>query len=778
MDSAGAQQLSPWKDGSLQGRLLRALLAHSEEYLYVKDTEGRYRMASSSLARVLGLDGPDDLVGKHDRDLLPPEFAAQVVANDQAILQAGEPLVDDEQSGVFGGHEYWNTTTKLPVRDDEGEIVGIVGLSRDMTNRIVAERALWEQTHRLHAIINAQRDVATAELDLDSVMNLLCARTMELTGAEGAAVALLDDGELRIGASHGSPEHVVGEALDLNNSLGGQAIRDRRSLICHDALTDRRVNAARVAATGVRSIIAVPLLHSGQPVGSLLVLAQSPQAFGDDDVRTLELFSVVISAAMSHASEFQAKREQVEALMRFRTIFEGASVGIVRIGADGRTLEVNEAVQQMLGYSAEEHARGGIEACTHPDDLPQSIELLRELMDGERGAYEHDKRYVRKDGEVIWAHVRGWLEPRGDGEPCTAIAMIENINERKLAELALRDHSERLARVVETQRDIAAAGVDLESVMQLIVERSQALTVADGAFVSLIDGEELVVGAASGTASALVGERRSLSESVARYAFESGGPLLIEDARDDPRLYREFADAHGEQSHLCVPLFHGERRVAALNVMTTSDGPRLDHEDRRTLELLAVVLASAVSRADEFDAKRRQVDALARFEATYAGALAGIMTLDLEGAIVDANPALQELMGYSAGEVAGTRAESYVHPEDRDEVIVQYRRMVRGEQGAGPFEHRIVRKDGELRWVVSSVSFTRDADGQPNLAVLMVQDVTQRKAAEEALLAQSELNEHQALHDALTGLPNRTLFTTASSRRLLAASREARAASR
>ena len=93
--------------------------------------------------------------------------------------------------------------------------------------------------------------------------------------------------------------------------------------------------------------------------------------------------------------------------------------------------------------------------------------------------------------------------------------MIENINERKLAEIALRDNSERLARVVETQRDIAAAGVDLESVMQLIVERSQALTVADGAFVSLIDGEELVVGAASGTASALVGERRSLSESVA-----------------------------------------------------------------------------------------------------------------------------------------------------------------------------------------------------------------------------------------------------------------------
>ena len=295
--------------------------------------------------------------------------------------------------------------------------------------------------------------------------------------------------------------------------------------------------------------------------------------------------------------------------------------------------------------------------------------------------------------------------------------------------------------------------------MQLIVERSQALTAADGAIVSMIDGDELVVGAASGSAAELLGERRALNDSVAQYAFESGGPLLIEHAEGDPRLHAGFAKTMRDRSHICVPLFHGDRRVAALNVITTSDGPRLGEDDRRTLELLAVVLASAVSRAAEFDAKSRQVDALARFEATYAGALAGIMTLDLKGAIVDANPALQELMGYSADEFAGSRAEDYVHPADRDEVLAQYRRMARGEQGAGPFEHRIICKDGELRWVTSSVSFIRDPDGQPTLAVLMVQDVTQRKAAEDALLAQSELNEHQAYHDALTGLPNRTLFS-------------------
>src|SRR5215207_6438782 len=151
----------------------------------------------------------------------------------------------------------------------------------------------------------------------------------------------------------------------------------------------------------------------------------------------------------------------------------------------------------MLGYSVEDHASRSFDLFTHPGDLEATKELMRQLMAGERDFYDHDKRYIRKDGELLWVHVRGWLEPPVEGEPRTAIAMIENINERKLAEIALRENADRLERLVATQRDIAAAGVDLAGVMRPIVERSQALTRAEGALVSTIEGNELVVGAAS-----------------------------------------------------------------------------------------------------------------------------------------------------------------------------------------------------------------------------------------------------------------------------------------
>jgi diguanylate cyclase (GGDEF)-like protein/PAS domain S-box-containing protein len=322
---------------------------------------------------------------------------------------------------------------------------------------------------------------------------------------------------------------------------------------------------------------------------------------------------------------------------------------------------------------------------------------------------------------------------------------------------ALRRTSERLERIVETQRDIAAAGVDLQAVMELIIDRAMALTGADAGMVSLIDGDELVIRAAAGRAHALLGGRRRLADSLVRHAIAARDTLLIERTEDDPRINRQLQSAVGDLSHICVPLFAGDRPVAALSMMSSAPDDRLGEEDRRTLELLAGALGSAVSRAAEFEAKRDQVEALARFEATFTGTLTGMLMTDLDGRILDANPAIQELLGYDAGELTGRHASEFVHPEDRDLIRSDFVNAAEDIESLR-LDHRFVRRDGEVRWVDSSVTFVRDVDGNRSFAVSMVQDVTQRRAAEAALTAQAELNEHQALHDALTGLANRTLF--------------------
>ena len=444
---------------------------------------------------------------------------------------------------------------------------------------------------------------------------------------------------------------------------------------------------------------------------------------------------------------------------RFRMLFNHASVGIIAVGADGRAVEANPAVERMLGYGTGELTGVTFSAFTHPEDVDVSKSLYRELLDDKRESYQCEKRYMRKDGEVIWCRVSVWSDAGSGDSTQVAIAMIEDVTQAKQAEIVLQERAARLERVIATQRDIAAASSgDLEQVMQVIVERAQALTRAEGAMISLIEGDEIVTRAACGIAARFLRTSRRLSESVSRFAIAARGPLLIEYAEDDDRLNPQIRAKMGDRSHICVPLFAGERPVGALSVMSTSEEERLNEEDRQTLELLAGVLSEGVSRAAEFQARRRQIEAVARFEAIYHGALTGVMVMSADGHIVDANPAMVRMLGLERADEVPSHLSEHLDPEEREQVITSVRELFAGDASSLRIDTRLRRVDGVPIWISASLSIVRGTDGRPSFGIAMVQDDTERKAAEEALMRQSELNEHQALHDSLTDLPNRTLF--------------------
>jgi diguanylate cyclase (GGDEF)-like protein/PAS domain S-box-containing protein len=458
---------------------------------------------------------------------------------------------------------------------------------------------------------------------------------------------------------------------------------------------------------------------------------------------------------------------------RFRVLFERASVGIISVGADGRAVEANPAVERMLGYASGELVGVRFTEFTHPDDVDVSKGLFQELLDEQRRSYQYEKRYVRRDDDVIWVRVTVWSDASAAESSQVAIGMVEDITETKLAALELEEKANKLERIIATQRDIsAAASGDLEHVMQVIVERAQALTRAQGAMIHLIDGEDVVTRAASGIGERFLNNRRPLSESVSRFAIAERGPLLIEHAEDDPRLNAAIRAKMGDRSHICVPLFAGERAVGALSVMSTCEVERLNQEDLQTLELLAGVLSEGVSRAAEFEAKRRQMDALARFEAIYHGAITGVMTLSDDGQIVDANPAMCAMLGLDNADQVRTHIAEYLDPDEHERVSVAVAELFSGNSSSLRIDTRLNRRDGTVVWVGASFSLVREPDGRPSFGIVMVQDDTERKAAQDELLRQAEINEHQALHDGLTGLPNRTLFRDRIEQAIAVAERE------
>jgi PAS domain S-box-containing protein len=124
---------------------------------------------------------------------------------------------------------------------------------------------------------------------------------------------------------------------------------------------------------------------------------------------------------------------------RFRTIFEAAPMGIVQCGQEGQVLETNLAVERMLGRSRDELRGVFFQEFLHPDDRDTDSILFRELAEGKREAYEHELRYAGKGSASGWMYLKVSLVRGLAGEPQSAIAMIEDITERKRSEQRLRE---------------------------------------------------------------------------------------------------------------------------------------------------------------------------------------------------------------------------------------------------------------------------------------------------------------------------------------------------
>ncbi len=133
---------------------------------------------------------------------------------------------------------------------------------------------------------------------------------------------------------------------------------------------------------------------------------------------------------------------------------------------------------------------------------------------------------------------------------------------------------------------------------------------------------------------------------------------------------------------------------------------------------------------------------------------------------------MERMLGYSAEELGELRFRKCFHEDDVDLLVTPFKELMAGRRDSFRVEARIFRKTGELIWLGITVVLERDANGRPAYTIAMVEDVTERKQAEEELRRQAALNEYQALHDALTGLPNRTLFRDRIQQAILTAERE------
>ncbi len=390
---------------------------------------------------------------------------------------------------------------------------------------------------------------------------------------------------------------------------------------------------------------------------------------------------------------------------RFRSAFDGAAVGLAIVSLDGRFEHVNAAFCEMTGYEPAQLVGLALHEILHPDHVAGEADAMVRMAAGELASYRTEHRYTRADGGEQWTALSMSFFGH-DSHPFFIVQMTDISEHRAAQESAQTSH-----------------------------ERFRSLTAASPSGVFSCDS------------------RGNLDYCNERMLAVTGRPLVdllnrgwwsIIDELDAERVRFEIRAAIREDRPL-----ETEFRI------------RTPDNRQRWVWMRSAVVPSREGApptyvntiddiTEEVDAQRALATREAEFRMLAENSSDFLSRHAPDGSYLYASPACFALSGFTPQELLGTSLHDLAHDEDRLAITEVQARTIESRSPATVI-YRGRRKDDAVRWFESTVTAVGDAAGDVVEIVVVTRDITDRKAAEQEL-------SHAALHDSLTGLPNRMLF--------------------
>lgn len=428
-------------------------------------------------------------------------------------------------------------------------------------------------------------------------------------------------------------------------------------------------------------------------------------------------------------SSIQSRLQQSET--RFQATFEQAAVGIALVSPDGKWLRVNRRLCDMLGYQADELMNMTFQQITHPDDLFIDQTYVTQMLAGERQHYTLEKRYLRKSGEVLWITLTVALVKDLKGKPDYFISVIEDHQQRKETEEALRRNegilreSQHLAKIGNWRWNIADDSHFWSPEIYRIYGRDPSLPPA-------IYPEVRKYFTQDGWRTIAQSVERCLQDGLpyecdAEVIHEQGEPVWIIArgaalrANDGTivELYGTVQDIT-ERKQAEQQLLHNQQvaldtqrraRLAALNLM----------DDAISARIRAETTSSALRESEQ------------RLLMAQEGAHVGIWEWNMQGGRLFFSPECARLYGRSAEQLSEFKQwHSCLHPDDKprlDKLLAELPASGKPIE----IEFRILLPNGDVRWLSSKGSIYRDAQQRPLRLLGIHLDITERKQAEQQL---------------------------------------------
>jgi PAS domain S-box-containing protein len=408
---------------------LHLFIQHAPAALAMFDRDMRYIAVSRRWLSDYSL-GDRDVVGRSHYDIFP-EIPDRWRAVHRRGL-AGE-VVEMEQDPFerADGSVQWLRWAVRPWHRADGGIGGIVIFTEDITARKQAELALAEQEGQYRAVLETTAD-GFWMIGPDARIR----RTNEAYARQ---------------SGYSRAELIGKPAAEL------EAVESPEELARHVAAI--RSEGSEVFETWHRR-------KSGELWPVEVTAAYSAEAGG------------VYFAFLRDITERKRAADALRASeARFRATFEQAAVGIAHVAPDGRWLRVNGKLCEILGYCQAELLTMKVRDITHPDDIETDLAYVRRVLAGEMQNFSREKRYIRKDGAVIWINLTLALARKPGGAPDYFITVVEDISQRKRTEAALQalhGEMENLTKFQVAGQTAAALAHELNQPLNAVASYAEA----------------------------------------------------------------------------------------------------------------------------------------------------------------------------------------------------------------------------------------------------------------------------------------------------------------
>jgi len=460
---------------------------------------------------------------------------------------------------------------------------------------------------------------------------------------------------------------------------------------------------------------------------------------------TTTLRDIVPMIGRKKARQARVEEALREHERRLALTYEHAGIGIAEVDAEGRVLRANAHLADMLGYPPDELLGVSLFNWTHPADVEMDRAQLERQVAGKIGEYSLEKRFVRRDGAIMWVQVTSSGVRDADGHFLYAVRVQHDITERKRIEEALARRAEEQAALHRFTQQLQHAR-SLGDVYIAALDAIQRALRCERASILLFDGNGVMRFAAwrnlsDGYRAAVEGHSPWTADA------EDPQPILLSDTEhaDLSDELRRAVRAEGIDALAFIPVQESGRLLGKFMVYYDR-AHAFGEAEIEVARTLAHQLGFGIERIRAQKAAQQLISIV---ESSHDA----IVSKDLDGTIMTWNRGAERLFGYSAEDAIGRSITMLIPPDRRDEEPGILARIRKGEM-VDHFETVRRRKDGSLFDISLTISPVRDAKGRIVGASKIARDISERKEAE-ARLKDSQ----RRLQELLAAIPA-AIYTT------------------